>query len=83
MPRPSHSSRFYHTHNSGWGVQIIKLLIMRFSPLPYLVSLRAKYSPQHPILKHPQSTFFPQCQRPSFTPIQNKRQNYSSVYLHL
>jgi hypothetical protein len=28
MPRPYHSSRFYHPHNSGWGVQIIKLLIM-------------------------------------------------------
>ena len=27
MPRPSHSSRFYHPHNIGWGVQIIKLLI--------------------------------------------------------
>ena len=25
---PSHSSRFYHPHNIGWGVQIIKLLIM-------------------------------------------------------
>ena len=23
MPRPSHSSRFYHPHNIGWGVQII------------------------------------------------------------
>jgi hypothetical protein len=21
MPRPSHSSRFHHPHNSGWGVQ--------------------------------------------------------------
>ena len=28
MPRPSHSSRFYHPHNIGWAVQIIKLLIM-------------------------------------------------------
>ena len=28
MPRPSHSSRFYHPHNIGWGAQIIKLLIM-------------------------------------------------------
>ena len=27
MPSPSHSSRFYHPHNIGWGVQIIKLLI--------------------------------------------------------
>ena len=39
---------------------------------------RPKYYPQHPILKHPQSAFLPQCQRPSFTPIQNKRENYSS-----
>jgi len=23
MPSPSHSSRFYHRHNIGWGVQII------------------------------------------------------------
>ena len=23
MPNPSHSSRFYHPHNIGWGVQII------------------------------------------------------------
>ena len=34
---------------------------------------RSKYSPQHPILKHPQLPFLPQCQRPSFTPIQNNR----------
>ena len=26
MPRPSHSSPFYHPHNIGWAVQIIKLL---------------------------------------------------------
>ena len=23
MPSPSHSSRFYHPHNIGWGVQVI------------------------------------------------------------
>ena len=28
MPCPSHSSRFYHPHNIGLGVQIIELLIM-------------------------------------------------------
>ena len=27
-PLPSHSSRFYHPNNIGWGVQIIKLLVM-------------------------------------------------------
>ena len=28
VPRPSHSSRFYHPKNTGWELQIIKLLIM-------------------------------------------------------
>jgi hypothetical protein len=28
MPRPSHCSRFFHPNNNGWGVEIIKLLIM-------------------------------------------------------
>jgi hypothetical protein len=32
--RPSHSSRFDHPNNIWWGVQIIKLVIMKFSPLP-------------------------------------------------
>ena len=36
----------------------------------YPVPLRPKYSPQHPVLKHPQPTFLPQCKRPSITPIQ-------------
>ena len=53
---------------------------MQSPPFPrYLVSPRSKYSPQHHILKHPQLPFLPQCQRPSFTPIQNKWQNYSSM----
>jgi hypothetical protein len=55
---------------------------MKFSPLYcYLVPLRPKYSPQHPILKHPHPTFLPECKWPSFTPTQNNMHNYSSVYL--
>jgi len=55
MPHPFHSSRFDRPNTIWWRVNIIKLLIMKFSPLPcYLVPLRPKYSPQHPILKHPQ-----------------------------
>ena len=55
MPSPSHSSRFYHPHNIGWGVQIIKLLVMQSPLFPrYFVPPRSKYSPQHHILKHPQ-----------------------------
>jgi hypothetical protein len=42
------------------SVQVMKLLIMQF-PLIYshFISLRYKYSPQHPVLKHPQSMFLP------------------------
>jgi len=54
-----------------------------FLPSHYLVPLRPKYSPQCPILKQPQPTFLPQCEWSSFTPIQNNRENYSSVYLKL
>ena len=54
---------------------------MQSPPFPrYLLPPRFKYFPQHPVLKHPQLPFLPQCQRPSFTPIQNNRQNYSSIY---
>jgi hypothetical protein len=38
----------------------MKLLIMQFSPIScHFVSLRYKYSPQHPVLKYPQSVFLP------------------------
>ena len=46
---------------------------------PVTSTPRSKYSPQHHVLKHPQLPFLPQCQRPSFTPIQNNRQNYSYI----
>jgi hypothetical protein len=39
---------------------IMKLLIMTFSPTScHFISLRSKYSTQHPVLKHPQSMFLP------------------------
>ena len=84
MPSPSHSYRLYHPKNIGWGLLIIKLLIMYFSPLPCQpVPLRPKYSPQHLFLKYSQPTFLPQCEWSSFTSIHNNRQNYSCVYLNL
>jgi len=46
MSRFSHSYRFDYPKNIWWAVQIIKLLIMSFSPLPcHLVPIRPKYSP--------------------------------------
>jgi len=48
-----------------------------------LVPLRPKYLPQHHILEHHQPMFLPQTDRPSFTPVQNNRQNYRSECLNL
>ena len=58
-------------------------LAPRYAISRYLVPPRSKYSPQHHVLKHPQLPCLPQCKRPSFTPIQNNRQNYSSIYVDL
>ena len=45
---------------------------MQSIPLPcYLVPLKSKYPPQHPVLEHAQPTFLPQCERRNFTTIQN------------
>jgi hypothetical protein len=77
VPRPSNSSWFHHSSNSLWALRILKLLSMQSSPLPcYLVPRRSKYLPQQPILQQPQPTFLPQCDRPMFTPIQNRSDNY-------
>jgi hypothetical protein len=45
-------------NNIGRGVQIITFLIMQFSPASWCVPhLTPKYSPQHPVLKHPHTVF--------------------------
>ena len=50
----------------------------------YLVTLRPKYPSHCPILyPPPRPSFLSQCERPSFTPIQYNRRNYSSVHLNL
>ena len=47
MPSPSHSSRFYHPHNIGWGTQIIYLLVMQPPPLPRYLVLPRSQQPQY------------------------------------
>ena len=43
---PSHSSPFYHPKNTGWRVQIFKLLILQFFPLLCHISLeKLKFKP--------------------------------------
>jgi hypothetical protein len=52
---------------------------MQSSPLPcFLVPLRPKYPPQHHIRENHQPTFFPQCEQPSFTPIQYNNKNFKA-----
>jgi len=57
---------------------------MYSSPLlSHHIPLSPKYRSQRPILEHPQPMSLPQSERPRFTPIQNNRENYTSVYLNL
>jgi hypothetical protein len=64
-----------------WRVCVTTLLLMRFSSFLSLLSLKSKRSPQHPVLRHPQSVFFPKCERPSSTPKQNNRWNNIFLYI--
>ena len=54
-----------------------------FSITSYLVPLRPKYTPQQLIFQHPQPKFLPQCEWPSFIPLQKSMENYSFVRLNL
>jgi len=65
---------------SGEQYRSLSSSLCSFHHSRYLVPFRLKYSPQHHILTHTQSTFLPQCERLSFTPIHSNRQSYSSVY---
>jgi hypothetical protein len=78
---PSHPpwlDQYYYT----WRlVQVMKLLIVQFSPTScHFISLCSKYSPHHPFLKHPQSMFFPYNRRPGFTYTKNHGKNHSFIY---
>ena len=60
-----------------------KFLIMQSSPLLcYLVPLLPKYVPQHPILRPSQPVFLPQCDTPSFVPIQTRVSLYPQSVGH-
>jgi hypothetical protein len=72
-----------HSNYTWRRVQLMKLLIMQFSLTScHFIPLWSKYSSQRTVLKHPQCVFLPYFQRPSFTPVQNHRENYSFVCSH-
>jgi hypothetical protein len=65
-------------------VHVMNIVIMQFSPASYyFIPLRPNYCPQYPVLKYLQPMFLSQYKRPSFTLIQNYRQNYSDVYFYV
>jgi hypothetical protein len=81
MPCPSHPSWLQCSNYTWRRVQVMMLPLMQFSPAScHFIPLWSKYSPQHHVLKHPQSMFLPSSHRPSFTSTQNHRQNYSFVH---
>jgi hypothetical protein len=58
MPCPPHPPWLDHPNNSWWSVLDTKLL--QSSPASHhFLLLRSKYSPQYPVLTHPQSMFIP------------------------
>jgi hypothetical protein len=71
MPCPTHPPLFDHFNNIHWSVHVMKFIIVQSSAaFHHLLPFRSTYSPQHPVLKYPQSLFFLWCERLSFTPIQ-------------
>jgi hypothetical protein len=83
MSHPPHPPWFNYSNNIWWRIQVMKFIIMQFSPWSVFLPFRSKYFPQHSVLKNHQSMFLPQRERPSLTPIQHNWQNDSFVYLNL
>jgi hypothetical protein len=64
MPHPFHPP-WLDLNTMGWSVQVMKLLIVQSSPASCLFLPLSSA----PVLKYPQSMFFPLCKRPNFTPL--------------
>jgi hypothetical protein len=60
VPCPSHPPWLDHSNYIWRRVQVMKLLITQFSPTSHnFISLWSKYSPQHTVLRYPQSMLLP------------------------
>jgi hypothetical protein len=80
MYRPPHPPWFNHPDNIQWRIQVMKFIIMHFSPRSVFLPFRVKF-PQHSVIRNSQSVFLPQSEEPSFAPIQYSWQNNSYVCL--
>jgi hypothetical protein len=47
-------------------LQIMELLFMQEFTVSF-IPVRFRYTPRHPVLKHPDSMLFPKCERQSLT----------------
>jgi hypothetical protein len=82
MHRRHHSSRFHHQNNIWWELQVIQLLIKYFFSTPVLPHpFYAQTFSSAPYFRTPSAYVPPQCERPSFKPIKNNRQNYSYSFI--
>jgi hypothetical protein len=82
MSRPPRPPCFGHPNSIRWGIQIVKFIIMQFSPRPVYLPFGSKYS-QYSLLKNPQSMLPPQSERPAFAPVQCSWRDYSFAYFNL
>jgi hypothetical protein len=56
MSRPPHPPWFNHPNNIRRRIQVMKLIIMQFSPWSIFLPFRSKYLPQHSVPKNPTET---------------------------
>ena len=82
---PSHFILLYLITHIVFGEEYRALSSFLYSlfPLPsYVVSLRPKCPPQHPVFGNLEPVCLCQCEQRTFTPLQNNRQDNTSVYLN-
>jgi hypothetical protein len=53
MSSPPHPPWYNHPNNLRRRIQVMKLIIMQFSPWSIFLPFRSKYLPQHSALKKP------------------------------
>jgi hypothetical protein len=63
MPHPSHPPGVHHPNNIWWKIQIMEFFIMHFLHPPVTSSLFSPNILLCTVLRHPQSVFFPECER--------------------